>query len=310
MLAAAEMKIETNARIPTWFGIGGGADRLVRPRSVEDVRRCVEIDSRLRVLGDGANLLVDDDGVAELVVAMEQPSAETELGRVDVDHGSGLVRVGAGADFAKVINECVRRGLSGLEGLGGIPATIGGAVVMNAGGTFGQIADSVSKVFAVSREGRTITLDRAEIAFGYRRSGLNHLIITGVELRLKTVGESEKSALRDRLKEVMAYKKQSQPMAENSAGCCFKNPTLHATVESIGEAGKRVSAGMLIDRAGCKGLRIGGAEVSERHGNFLVTRPGATARDVIRLMEEVERRVMDAFGVRLEREVVVWRRTP
>jgi len=109
----------------------------------------------------------------------------------------------------------------------------------------------------------------------------------------------------------MAYKKRSQPMADASAGCCFKNPTLAAEVSELGEhglAGKRVSAGMLIDRAGLKGLRVGAAEVSPVHGNFLVPREGATAGDVIRLMVEVERRVLERFGVRLAREVVVWER--
>jgi UDP-N-acetylmuramate dehydrogenase len=110
------------------------------------------------------------------------------------------------------------------------------------------------------------------------------------------------------LKEVMAYKKSTQPMGEKSAGCCYRNPTLRGDIDGIAAAGARVSAGMLIDRAGCKGLCVGGARVSEQHANFLTVRAGARAADVISLMERVERRVLDRFGVSLEREVVVWRR--
>jgi UDP-N-acetylmuramate dehydrogenase len=106
----------------------------------------------------------------------------------------------------------------------------------------------------------------------------------------------------------MAYKKNTQPMAEKSAGCAFRNPTLTRPLDGIADAGARVSAGMLLDRAGCKGLKIGAAEISDWHANFFVTRPGATAHDVISLMELGAKKVLDRFGVMLEREVVVWRR--
>jgi UDP-N-acetylmuramate dehydrogenase len=176
---------------------------------------------------------------------------------------------------------------------------------MNAGGAFGEIGNAVVRVHALDRQGRDLVLERSEIGFGYRYSGLNHLIITGVELRL-TPGDPV--ALRTRLKDVMAYKKSTQPMAEKSAGCVFKNPTLDRDLAGVAHAGQRVSAGMLIDRAGLKGLRVGGAAVSEGHANFIVTRPDAVARDVIRLMEEVQKRVREHFGVALTPEVAVWRR--
>jgi UDP-N-acetylmuramate dehydrogenase len=301
MAVAMEMEIERGAAIPTWFGVGGGAERLARPASVEDVRRCLEMDASLRVLGDGANLLVDDDGVSELVVALTR----AEMRTVSRDPATGFTVAMAGANLPKMVTEAVRLGLGGLEGLGGIPATIGGAVMMNAGGAFGQIADVVARVHGVDRRGRVVSLAREEIAFSYRHSGLQGIVITKVELDLRP-GDPE--ALRAKLKDVMAYKKGSQPMAAKSAGCCFKNPTLKSDVEGIGAAGARVGAGMLIDRAGCKGLRVGGAEVSDWHANFFVTREGARARDVIELMSLVQKRVMDKFGVAIEPEVVVWRR--
>ncbi len=308
-LASVQIEVERDAPIPTWFGVGGRAERLARPCSVEELRRCVEMDPRLRVLGDGANLLVDDDGVAELVVALRgAPFADV---RWDSGHGAPpvIVHAGSGANLPRLIVEAVRRGLGGIEGLGGIPATLGGAVMMNAGGKFGQIADVVERVHAVDRDGGVHAIGRDEIEFDYRRSGLDDLIVTGVDLRLTP---ADPAALRDRLREVMAYKKDSQPLKERSAGCCFKNPTLTRDVDGIGSRGERVGAGLLIDRAGCKGLTIGGAGVSPGHANFIVAGPGGAgrAREVIAVMDEVERRVLERFGVRLEREVVIWRRNP
>ncbi len=299
LLNAPAMQYERHAAIPTWFKVGGGADRFARVSDSGQLLVCLRDDPDLLILGDGANLLVDDDGVDRLVVSL------AGLNECRWDISTGLLTVGAGVNLPKLITQTVRDGLGGLEVLAGIPATVGGALVMNAGGAFGQIADVVHRVFAVSREGREIALSRAEIPYSYRHSGLGGLIITGAELRL-TLGDP--AALRERLKEVMAYKKKSQPMGDNSAGCCFKNPTLGTDVAGIGAAGQRVSAGMVIDKAGCKGMRIRTAEVSEVHGNFLTADEGGKARDVIELMEAVEKRVMERFGMRLEREVVVWRR--
>jgi UDP-N-acetylmuramate dehydrogenase len=306
--ATADLQIEKNAPIPTWFGIGGGADRLARPASIDDLRRCIELDPGLRVFGDGANLLVDDPGVSELVVEL------TEFTSVRRDDTTGAMIAGAGVNLFDLINQTVRVGLAGLEGLGGIPATVGGAAIMNAGGAFGQFSDAVARIHALDRSGRTLVLERSQIDFGYRRSGLNHLIITAVELNLCP---GDPIALRARHKEVMAYKKSTQPMAANSAGCVFKNPHVPAALaERLGQpaAGdqsgpQRMSAGMLLDRAGCKGMTVGGAQVSDWHANFFITHKGAAARDVIELMRQAAARVKDTFGVDLEREVVVWSRT-
>jgi len=296
--------VTERAPIQTWFGVGGGADRLARPQTPEQVRECLELDPHAKVLGDGANLLVCDEGVAELVIDLKNPGFRGW----EIDDSGGEVRAKAGADLAKLIGECVRRGLGGLEALAGVPATLGGAVMMNAGGTFGEIGQFVTAVHAMDRQGRLVTLARDAIDFGYRRSGLCGLVILGVDLKLK---HEDRAVLRQRHLGVMERKRGSQPLRANSAGCCFKNPTLAHEVRDLGEhgePGKRVSAGLLIDRAGLKGLRVGGAVVSDRHANFLVPDEGATASDVISLMREVERRVKERFGVVLEREVVVWER--
>lgn len=291
--------IERNASIPTWFGVGGGADALARPASVEQLQALLKRyrGQRIRILGDGANLLVDDDGVEGLVISLSQ------MDRIewpaDGPPGVVLAAAQAGALLFRMIPEAVRRGMSGMESLAGIPASIGGAIVMNAGGAFGQIADCVDRIDALSHDGASVTLRRDQIAFDYRRSGLDDLIITGATLRLTRLPDAEREALRARFKEVMEYKKASQPMADRSAGCFFKNPTIN---------GKRVSAGMLIDQCGCKGLSVGGASVSSRHANFIVTAPGCTARDIIALTDEVARRVRLQKNVDLVREVVVWQR--
>ncbi|MCC5822405.1 MAG: UDP-N-acetylmuramate dehydrogenase [Phycisphaerales bacterium] len=298
---ADTLVIETNAPIPTWFHIGGRADRLARPQTHEDLLRCLEMDPDLVVLGEGANLLVDDAGIDRLVVSLQTPGF-----RAAEFDPSGLVRAGAGVALPRLISDCVKRGLSGIETLAGIPATVGGATIMNAGGAFGEWAQCVRTVFATDRAGREHAFRRDLIDFGYRRSHLNHLIVTGVELALtpREAGECKAELTR-----CMAYKTDTQPLKDKSAGCVFKNPVLHATIEDVGEENQRVSAGMLIDRAGCKGLRVGGASVSTVHANFFVVEPDASAADVIALIAQVRERVMDAYGVVLDREIVVWERT-
>jgi UDP-N-acetylmuramate dehydrogenase len=301
MSVVGELIVERDAEIGTWFGIGGRADRLARPANEEQLRACLDVDGALRVLGEGANLLVDDAGVSALVVRLDHAWWR----HTEFDEASGVVRARAGADLPRLILDCARRGLAGLEGLGGIPASVGGAAVMNAGGRFGEIGEAIRSVRALTRDGRVVTRTRDDCRFGYRESALGELIVLEVEFAL---ARTDSGAVRARLKDVMAYKKERQPMADRSAGCCFKNPTLRESVPDIGDAGQRVPAGMLIDRAGCKGLAVGGASVSERHANFIVTAPGARARDVMALMRTLQGRVFDAFGIRIEPEIAIWRR--
>lgn len=300
-----------DAPIPTWFKVGGRADALAKPRDAAEVRDLMLAFAHgpIRVLGDGANLLVDDDGVDGLVLDLRDlDSVEFDDHALPAGSVPGsreamtLIRCGAGANLPKLITECVRRGLAGIEGLAGIPASMGGAVVMNAGGAFGQIGDAVHAVHAITRGGEALHIPRHELHFDYRHSGLNHLVIIGVDLALRPVPDAERAALRERLKEVMAYKKRTQPMADNSAGCYWKNP------HDPANPGKRLSAGKLIDECGLKGLSVGGAAVSDQHANFVVTREGCTARDIITLMAQVRQRVLDRTGIALVPEVVTWRR--
>jgi len=297
--SARELAVEHDAPIETWFHIGGRADRLARPESAEELARCLELDERLLVLGEGANLLVDDEGVKNLVVSLQTDGFRA----IDLDDTTGIVRVGAGAALPRVIAQTVNAGLGGLQTLAGIPATIGGAAVMNAGGAFGSFADHVLQVEAMDRLGRMHTIARREIDYAYRQSLMNHLLITAVVFQLDQADPEE---LKSERAKCMQYKAKTQPMSERSAGCVFKNPTLAEPIEGVGEHGQRISAGMLIDRAGCKGLRAGGAGVSHMHANFITTTPDANASSVIDLIEQVQSRVLERFGVALQRELVIW----
>ena len=285
----------------TWFGVGGTCDALVRPRSEEALatllRRCADADVPVRVLGDGANLLVADEGVDGVVVQLDQPAFETFS--IGVEGHAALVRAGGGADLAKVMHASVRAALDGLCPMAGIPATVGGALRMNAGGRFGAIGDVTASVRLMQASGVVRDLPASAIRFDYRHTSMPSGIVVRADFQLQP-GDQE--PIRARLKEIMAYKSGSQPMAAHSAGCMFRNPTL--------ASGERVSAGMLIDRSGLKGLTEGTATVSTEHANFLfVPEPrGGRATDVLRLVTRVIERVREAQGVELQTEVVIWRR--
>ena len=299
-----DVEILHNQPISTWYKCGGRAKRFSRPSTVEQLQRCVQIDPALRVLGEGANLLVSDAGVEELVVRLDSG----EFVALKIDQGSATAHVGAGFDLMKLIHETHKAGLTGLENLGGIPASVGGAVTMNAGGAFGQIADFVHAVHGVTRKGEVVRLAKNQIVFDYRHSDFSKagkdLIISSVELKLR---RGDGAAAREKLKEVMAYKKKTQPMGADSCGCAFKNPVILHDLRGIAVAGTRVSAGMLIDKAGCKGMTVGGAAVSTQHGNFLyAASPACTATDLITLMRQVREKVKGMFDVELKSEVVIW----
>ena len=296
-----QLEIEHDAAIPTWFRVGGRADRLARPQTDAELAACLRLDPNLRVLGDGANLLVADEGVDDLVVVLGDGFRDAVM-----NERTGALLAGAGADLSKLIHSTVRRGLTGLETIIGVPATVGGAAVMNAGGTHGEIADSIARVYAIDREGVPIVLERDEIDFGYRRSGLNELVVTSVEFQLSP---GDPSSARERLHEIMRDKKRTQPMKPGTCGCSFKNPVLPHDVPGVGSAGERVGAGRLIDLAGGKGTTIGACRVSDVHANFIASVAGATATAILRLLDAMRALVQQRFGVTLETEVVVWSRS-
>ena len=272
----------------TWMQIGGPADWLIEPRTVEQlrevVRRCRENDVPLRVLGRGANLLVDDGGVKGAVIRLQAG----DFAKVDpTDSG---VRAGAGADMGKLVLRCVREGRSGIEALTGIPGSVGGCVRMNAGGAFGDIGGAVESVDVMSADGEVFTRYRGDLAFAYRSTNITAPLILGAEFRLN---EDDPHRILKQVKEIWIYKKNTQPLGSRNAGCIFKNP-------------RGLSAGALIDRAGLKGKRVGGAHVSQKHGNFILADDGTRASDVLKLINVIRETVYKKNEVYLELEIEVW----
>jgi UDP-N-acetylmuramate dehydrogenase len=281
----------------TWYGVGGRAQVLAEPvdagQLTQLVRRGHEAGWPVRVLGAGANLLVPEGVVPGVVVRLDAAGFK----RLQID--GPRVRVGAGHDLFKLVSRVAKAGLAGLEPVAGVPATVGGAVRMNAGGGLGDIGSVVHEVRGVSAQGEALTLQRDDLEFGYRTSNLTGLIVTEVELVLEP---TEPGPLRERVGKLFEAKRASQPMHEPSSGCVFKNP-----VDQPAAGGR--GAGQLIDEAGLKGTRHGSAWVSERHANFLCLDrhdPAAKAGDVVQLMQQVQARVREHHGVNLQREVVVW----
>ncbi len=297
MPSAVWLDIERWVPVSTWFGVGGKAERLVRPKSVEELQQCLRIDPGFRVLGEGANLLVADGSLRELVVRLDG------FNSVEIK-ANGVVRAQAGVDLMRLVQDTARAGLEGLHTLAGVPASVGGAVAMNAGGKYGCIFDLLDQVTVMDREGNVLELPAYEFGASYRDGGLDGRVVVEAELRLRPADAGQ---VRDKIKAIMNEKKHSQPLAADSAGCVFKNPVLTYNIRGVGEAGQRVSAGMLIDKAGGKGLRHRGASVSERHANFIVVdKSAARARDILDLIDQVRTRVRGHFGVELETEVVIW----
>ena len=272
----------------TWLALGGPATFFVEPRTVEElsqvVLRCRESQVPMFVLGGGANLLVDDAGVKGAVIHLGQG----EFSRVELV-ATGI-RAAAGADMGKLVLRCVREGLSGLEGLTGIPGSVGGCVRMNAGGAFGDIGNSVESVQVMNDGGEVFTRHREDLAFAYRSTNISSKFILGAEFKLE---EDDPQRILSQVKQIWIYKKNTQPLGKRNAGCIFKNP-------------RGLSAGALIDRAGLKGRRVGGAYVSDKHANFILADEGATAADFLKLINVIREEVYKKSEVYLELEIEVW----
>lgn len=273
----------------TWYGLGGPARWFVTPRSedelVQVLARCAAQAIPWRILGRGANVLVRDAGVDAAVIHLTGPAWDS------ICFEDTLAHVGGGADFTRVAKQAVERGLVGLENLAGIPGSMGGIIHMNAGGRYGSIAQYVRDAHLATPDGQRLTRSAAQLGFTYRHCALDGAIVTAVTLALQP---GDREATLARFREIWTEKHATQPpVAAKSAGCIFKNPPGHA-------------AGKLIDEAGLKGTRRGGAEISSRHANFIVAYPGARAQDVLDLITLAQERVYRATGLTLELEVELW----
>lgn len=272
----------------TWFHLGGPAEYFAEPRSVDElsalIRRCREEELPVRVLGGGSNVLVRDEGVAGVVISL----AAEPFGKIET--GKETVKAGGGAKLGHVISTAVREGLGGMETLVGIPGTIGGALHGNSGGKSGDIGQWTRRALVMTKAGEILERKRDELVFSYRKSSLDELVILEGEFELEPDAPQE---LTRRMQKQWIVAKSSQPMGDQSAGCVFKNP-------------QGISAGMLIEQADLKGTRIGGAEVSDQHANFIIAHKGATSDDVLRLIELVKNRVEERLGEELELEIQIW----
>lgn len=271
----------------TSFRIGGPADIFVSPASVEDVAAVQETAAAygvpVTVIGGGSNLLVADTGVRGVVMRIGRG-----LSRIAWD--GARVTVEAGAPLPLLAKEAARRGLAGLEFAGGIPGTVGGALVMNAGAHDGCMANVVRRVWIVDAAGNTLELDSSSMEFSYRASCLQRekgWVAVRTELDL-VPGDGE--AIQAKMMAYLEKRRRTQPLGTKNAGSIFKNPP--------GDF-----AGRLLEQAGCKGMAEGDACVSSVHANFIINRGNATAADVLRLIERMRSRVKEQFGIELELEV-------
>ena len=295
----ADVHFDANIGAMTYFTIGGNVDAFVKPHSIEALslllQKCHNASIPFRVLGKGANLLIDDIGVDGVVVKLDHDCFTTST--FNREDSSGTMQSMSGADLSKTVMETARNGLHGLQAMAGIPASIGGAIRMNAGGKYGSISDTLSTITTLTTSGEIVTHQASDLGFEYRKSNISDPIILSATFQLIP---DDPIKIREGVKEIFAWKKARQPLADTSAGCAFKNP--------IDEEGQHISAGELIDDAGLKGFTIGGAQVSMQHANFITTTENGTAKDVLVLMNEIRKRVLDHSGIELQKEVVVWSR--
>ncbi|HEV3256940.1 MAG TPA: UDP-N-acetylmuramate dehydrogenase [Gemmataceae bacterium] len=282
------VKPEEPLALYTYLRVGGPAEMLVQPRSREElagvVRRCLQKNIPVRVLGGGCNVLVRDEGVRGAVLRLSEPAFTqiTVAGR--------RLRAGTGASLSALISQAARHALAGLETLVGIPGTVGGAVRCNAGDRSGEIGPYVRQVEVLDGRGEVQVREREELRFAYGWSNLDEPVLLAAELELDP---DQPDAIVKRMRKAWIYRKASQPLSFQATGRIFKNP-------------RGLSAAALIEQTGLAKTRVGGAEISERDANFVVAHPGATARDVLRLIDLARSRVRERFNVELELEIAIW----
>lgn len=279
--------VRFNAPLKEWtsFRIGGPADVLVVPDDVEDLCRLLRQARAAKmpvfVMG-GTNVLIRDGGIRGIVVSLSKMKAI-------VDEADSVLYAEGGVTMPVLLQHSIARSLSGLEWAAGIPGTVAGCVVMNAGTRLGEMKDAVKAVRIVSPSGTLKDVPASAIPFSYRRARVPRGIVAGVWLQL-TPGVKDK--IQAIVKDYLRYRKDTQPLTMPNAGCAFKNP-------------KPDAAGQLIEAAGLKGFRIGDAQVSEKHANFIVNRGDASADDVVKLIAQVRRMVKEKAGVKLELELKI-----
>src|SRR5688572_20591768 len=278
----------------TSLRVGGAIDWVISPETEEQAAAVVEALDKAgvawRALGSGSNVLADDHDHHYVVVSLKELKGEA---RFEGDR----VSVSAGYSLPRLCIDAGRRGLAGIEGLGGIPGTVGGALWMNAG-AYGHEIGTVTESVRVAREGRVVEVPGSEVTWNYRHTSFREgELLLGATLRLQP---DDPEQIRERMEEAKSKRLATQPHGARSAGCFFKNPP-----------GSAVGTGKIIDEMGMKGSRRGGAVVSPKHANFIVTEgDNAQASDAMALAEEIRERVKREHGIDLEYEVELWSSRP
>jgi UDP-N-acetylmuramate dehydrogenase len=277
----------------TTFKIGGPADLLVIPKDTLDLKNiifCINNGPIPKfVLGGGSNVLVRDEGFRGVVIKLSSNAFK------QLNLENKYLRAGAGVSTGELLSFCVDSNISGLEFISGIPGTVGGLVMMNAGVKERNISDVIEEVVALDKNGDIKLLKKSDMKFGYRSFSPSNLTI--IEARFR-VFKRESADIVNEINKYASYKRRSQDLRFPSAGCIFKNPKSGA-----------ITAGELIERAGLKGSRFGGAEVSSVHANFIINTGSAKASDVIHLMDIVKAKIKKDYDIELEPEIVILNKT-
>ena len=275
----------------TTFRVGGPVRLLARPQSERALFALLDTVRELRVpfvvLGEGSNVLAPDGPWDMLVVHLHLACGGLALGSPN-GQGGRILHAGAGVRLPDLVRFCVENGLEGLEGLAGVPATVGGAIFMNASTSYCAISEPLVQVDLLGPGGQKRSVGKNQLEPGYRTMSLpENSLVLGASFEL---GPCAREVLKERVLSILEKRRQSQPLRYPSAGSVFKNP-------------EGQFAGALIEKAGLKGFRIGDAQISEKHANWIVNRGRASARDIVALIEKAENVIYGTFGVRLEREI-------
>lgn len=280
------IKADELMKLHTTFRIGGPAKYFVIPETKEEVKEiiacCKNADMPYYILGNGSNLLVSDKGYEGVVIQIFK-----NMNQITLD--GDTITSQAGAILSSVANKALDAGLTGFEFAAGIPGTLGGACVMNAGAYGGEMKDVLVSVTVLTPEGDFLTIPKEELELGYRTSIIAKKNYIVLEAKIKLT-KGEKEAIKARMDELKVQRTTKQPLEYPSAGSTFKRPVGYF-------------AGKLIQDAGLRGFQVGGAQVSEKHCGFVINKDQATAADVAELMRQVSLKVKEQFGVELEAEV-------
>ena len=286
----------------TSFKVGGAARYFVKAESLDDLKKALDLAREkgipFFILGNGTNLLVSDNGFDGVIVTLARDFSSIE------DLGNGTFKVGAAVPLGRFARSVLKQGFAGIHKLAGIPGTLGGAIYMNAGAYGQEIGNCCSAVTVLDCDGNIREYAASECEFGYRQSIFqkSDAIIISATFQLPTAASLGKTSadLEAELAECMAKRKATQPLNMPNAGSTFKRLSVGAA-----DTPTQIAPGYYIEQAGLKGYRIGGAEVSTVHANFIVNAGGATASDIKALSEFVQRKVTEKFGIQLKREIIL-----